>query len=222
MSLNRSKCLQVTVYRAGIIAPGYYQNDPQIVPGVSVAMTEPHRPNELDLFICYEDRYNNFPTTFPPFFAGPDKWPALLPHAQAFADKHHSARFALLRLWSAPHFYPLMVGLQNRQGNSFLDSVGRPWEWKFVPKDMPGSEFSIHHTINRRLELVDKQFGNRVVSRGDLILVMGEDATDLLKYCTAVTFAIQTKPWLREVDPWKSFINVELDLLQELDPLWLD
>lgn len=185
-------------------------------------MTEPHRPDKLDLFICYEDQYNNFPTLFPPFFAGPDKWTKLLPHAQAFASKHQGARFALLRLWSAPHFYPLMVGFQNRQGNSFLDSVGRPWEWKFVPKDMPGSEFSVHHTISKRLELLKKQFGDRVFSRGDLILVMGEDATDLLKYCVAVTFAVQTKPWLREVDLWKSFINVELDFIQQLDPFWLD
>ncbi|UKZ96115.1 uncharacterized protein TrAFT101_010916 [Trichoderma asperellum] len=210
------------LYRAGIIAPAYHQNDPQIVPGVAVAMTEPHRPDTLDLFICYEDRYNNFPTLFPPFFSGPEKWTKLLPHAQAFASKHQGARFALLRLWSAPHFYPLMVGLQNRQGNSFLDSVGRPWEWKFVPKDMPGSEFSIHHTISKRLELLEEQFEDRVFTRGDLILVMGEDATDLLKYCVAVTFAVQTKPWLREVDLWKSFINVELGFLQQLDPFWLD
>ncbi|KAL6855650.1 hypothetical protein J3F83DRAFT_753815 [Trichoderma novae-zelandiae] len=210
------------LYRAGIIAPAYLQNDPEIVPGIATAMTEPHRPDKLDLFICYEDPYNRFPPIFPPTFAGPDKWPKLLPHAEAFASKHGNARFALLRLWSAPHFYPLMVGLQNRQGNSFLDSVGRPWEWKFVPKDMPGSEFSIHLTVQTRLDLLKKQFGDRVASRGDVILVMGEDAADLMRYCTAVTFALQTKPWLREVDLWKSFINVELGLLQELDPVWLD
>ncbi|KAH0489941.1 hypothetical protein TgHK011_001430 [Trichoderma gracile] len=210
------------LYRAGIIAPAYLQNDPEIVPGVATAMTEPHRPDKLDLFICYEDPYKRFAPQFPPNFAGPDKWPKLLPHAEAFASKHQDARFALLRLWSAPHFYPLMVGLQNRQGNSFLDSVGRPFEWKFVNKDMPGSEFSIHLTVSSRLDVLKPQFGDRVVSRGDLILVMGEDAVDLMKYCTAVTFALQTKPWLREVDLWKSYINVELGLLQELDPFWLD
>jgi hypothetical protein len=210
------------VYRAGIIAGAYCQNDPQIVPGVAVAATEPHRPDELDLFICYEDKYKNFPNIFPPSFAGSDKWTTLLPHAQAFAGKHQGARFALLRLWSAPHFYPLMVGLQNRQGNSFIDSVGRSWDWKFVPKDMPGSEFSIHHTISTRLGLLKEQFGDRVHSRADLILVMGEDVADLLKYYVAVTFAMQTKPWLREVDLWRSFINVELDFLQQLNSYWLD
>lgn len=91
-----------------------------------------------------------------------------------------------------------------------------------MPKDMPGSEFSVHHTVSKRLELLKKQFGDRVYSRADLILVMGEDVADLLKYCVAVTFAVQTKPWLREVDLWKSFINVELDFLQQLDPYWLD
>jgi hypothetical protein len=174
---------RIIVYRAGIIAPAYCQNHPQIVPGVAVAAREPHRPDELELFICYEDKYKNFPQIFPPFFAGPDKWTTLLPHAQAFASKHQNARFALLGLWSAPHFYPLMVGYQNRQGNSFMDSVGRPWEWKFVPKDMLGSELSVHHTVSNRLELLKAQFGDRVYSRADLILVIGADATDLLKYC---------------------------------------
>lgn len=79
-----------------------------------------------------------------------------------------------------------MVELRSRQGNSFLDSVGRPWEWMFVPKDMPGSELSIHRIVSRRLELLKGQFGDRVHSRADLILVMGEDVTDLLKYCVAV------------------------------------
>ncbi|EGR47097.1 uncharacterized protein TRIREDRAFT_65012 [Trichoderma reesei QM6a] len=170
------------LYRAGIIAPAYLQNDPEIVPGVATAMTEPHRPDKLDLFICYEDPYNRFAPQFPPNFAGPDKWPKLLPRAEAFASKHQNARFALLRL----------------------------------------CEFSIHLTVSSRLDVLKPQFGDRVVSRGDLILVMGEDAVDLMKYCTAVTFALQTKPWLREVDLWKSYINVELGLLQELDPFWLD
>jgi hypothetical protein len=189
---------------------------------MATAATEPNRPNQLDLFINYEDRYKNFPMEFPPSFVHPDKWPEMLPHARHFASAHENARFALLRLWSAPHFYPLMVGLHNRQGASFLDSVGRSWEWKFVPKDMRGSEFSAHHTTGKRLDLLHEQFEGRVHHRGDLILVMGEDVHDLVRYCTAVTFGMQTKPWLREVDLWKSFINVTWDFLQELDPFWLE
>ena len=91
-----------------------------------------------------------------------------------------------------------------------------------MPKDLPGSEMSTHNTTAMRLDMFKKQFGDRVVHRGDLILVMGRDAADLLKYATAVTFVLQTKPWLREVDLHKSFINVGLDLLEELDPYWLD
>lgn len=91
-----------------------------------------------------------------------------------------------------------------------------------MPKDMPGSEFSIHHTVGRRLDLFREQFGDRVVHRADLILVMAEDVEELLKMCTAVTFVMQTKPWLREVDLWKSFIDVDLDFLQNLEDFWLD
>ncbi|KAI8668515.1 hypothetical protein NCS55_00877700 [Fusarium keratoplasticum] len=210
------------LYVAGVIAPAYLQNDSQVVLGMATAKTEPHRPDKLDLFINYEDRYGNFPMVFPPSFVHPSKWPHVLPTAESFAEKNKGARFALIRLWSAPHFYPLMVGLGNRQNTSFLDSMGRSWEWKFVPKDMVGSEYSAHHTTERRLQLLQKQFKGHVMNRADLILVMGKDADELLKFCTAVTFAIQTKPWLREIDLWKSFINVDLEFLQGLDPYWLD
>ncbi|KAH7304580.1 hypothetical protein B0I35DRAFT_484412 [Stachybotrys elegans] len=207
------------LYRAGVIAPAYMQPDPQICPGVVVASTEPHRPDKLDLFIRY-DSSDGF--IFPPNFLAPDNWPAILPLARAYASFHLKARFSLLRLWSAAHFYPLMVGLGNRLACSFIDSAGRAWEWKFMAKDMPGSELSVHHTTGRRIEMLREQFGDKVMHRGDLIFVMGEDEEDLLKYTVAATFAIQTKPWLREVDLWESFINVDLSLMEGLNPFWLD
>ncbi|KFA53579.1 hypothetical protein S40293_10136 [Stachybotrys chartarum IBT 40293] len=194
------------------------QPDPQICPGVVVASTEPHRPDKLDLFIRY-DSSDGF--IFPPNFLAPDNWPAILPLARAYASFHLKARFSLLRLWSAAHFYPLMVGLGNRLACSFIDSAGRAWEWKFMAKDMPGSELSVHHTTGRRIEMLREQFEDKVMHRGDLIFVMGEEE-DLLKYTVAATFAIQTKPWLREVDLWKSFINVDLSLMGGLNPFWLD
>lgn len=62
----------------------------------------------------------------------------------------------------------------------------------------------------------------RVEFRGDAILVVGKDETELLRGCTAITFAMQTKPRMREIDLWKSFINVDLEFLEGLDPSWLD
>ncbi|KAI1074329.1 hypothetical protein F5B20DRAFT_586346 [Whalleya microplaca] len=211
------------LYLAGIIAPAYMQNSPQIVPGFAIANTEPHRPDELDLFIDYTDRekVSFFPTKIPGY-VGPNDWPVLLPFAQDFASKNGSARFAILRVWSAPHFYPAMFGDQNRKATSFLDSAARSWVWRFIPKDMPVSEWSMYNTLKMRLDLLQKQFTGRVIHRNEVILVMGVDQLDLLKYVTAVTFAIQTKPWHREIDLWKSFINDKSEFLEGLDPYWLD
>lgn len=179
-----------------------------------MANAEPHRPGKVDLFVNYHTPYCQFNPDLPPNYTQPDRWPALLPLAQKFASKHEGARFALLRLWSAPHFYPLMVGPNNRENAGFfLDGVGRPWEFRFVPKDMLASESMIHNMVQTRLKFMHKQVGDRVAHREDLVLVMAEDSKQLFKYATAVTFALQTRPWIMEVDLWKSFVNVELGVL---------
>ncbi|KAI0097145.1 hypothetical protein F4814DRAFT_128368 [Daldinia grandis] len=213
------------LYLAGVIAPGNLQNDPLLIPGFAVANTEPHRPGKLDLFMDYADRQKaiQYPQNIPGFVS-PDKWPVFLPLARTFASKHGKSRFAVLRVWSAPHFYPAMLGGWNRHATAFLDSTARSWIWKFIPKDMPISEWSMYNTMKMRLELLKEelQVGERVVHRGETILVMGLDEAELLKYVTAVVFAIQTKPWHREIDLWKSFVNVDLEFLEGLDPYWLD
>ncbi|CAG1962744.1 unnamed protein product [Fusarium graminearum] len=109
----------------------------------------------------------------------------------------------------------------DRYSTTFLDSRNRSWAWRFVPKNMTASEYSPHETIKRRLGYLKHQFGSRVINRGDLILVMGEDEDDLFKYCITVTLAIQTKPWMWEIDLWKSFINVDMDFIERMEEHWL-
>lgn len=219
------------VYRAGIIQPSDTQPHPDVCPGLAFAAEEPHRPGKLDFFVRFERPPNN-PVRHPPEWAPMEDWPDLLASARAFARGKPAggARFSLLRLWSAPHFYPLMVGYWNRHHVVFMDSCGRSWEFKFVPKDLEGSELSAMHATSSRVKLVVERarmrsgvdLGRHFVSRGDAILVMAESEEELLRLSTMATFAMQTKPWLREVDLWRSFVNVELDFLEGLDPAWLD
>ncbi|KAI0508636.1 hypothetical protein F5B22DRAFT_619770 [Xylaria bambusicola] len=210
------------LYLAGIVSPVLMQNSPLVVPGFAVANTEPHRPDKLDLFIDYADRQKAkpYPTDIPGLVR-PEDFPSLLPIARDFAKTNAGARFAVLRLWSAPHFYPAMLGDGNKMGTAFLDSLSRAWRWNFIPKDMPVSEWSMYNNIKIRLDLIKKQLGDRVAHRDDVVLVMAVDQLDLLRHAVAVTFAIQTKPWFREFDLWKSFVNVDIKFLEGLDPYWL-
>lgn len=219
------------MYRAGIIQPSNIQPHPAVVDGYAFAAEEPHRPGKLDFFVRYERDPEDEPIVRHPLeWPQVDEWPDLLDSAQAFAKGKPAARFSLLRMWSAPHFYPLMVAFWNRHHVAFVDSFARSWEFKFVPKDLEGSELSAMHATSSRVKLVCEMARRRsgvdlsrhFVSRGDAILVMAESEQELLRLSTIATFAMQTKPWLREVDLWRSFVNVELDFLQGLDQAWLD
>ncbi|WXC52640.1 hypothetical protein QX201_012303 [Fusarium graminearum] len=207
-------------YKAGVITPVNVESHPELIRGIATAQTEPHRPGKLDLFINYEEQHARV-NKIDPFFSAPSQWPEIIPHAKPFAGSHPTARFALLRTWSSPHYYPFMCDGTERYSTTFLDSRNRSWAWRFLPKDMTASEYSPHETIKRRLGYLKHQFGSRVINRGDLILVMGEDEDDLFKYCITVTLAIQTKPWMWEIDLWKSFINMDMDFIERMEEHWL-
>lgn len=283
-----------SVYRGGALNPSPYSPEPSVCSGVTGVGTEPGR--RPDMYIQYSWE-GDFTAGLPANYIDYMDWPDLLTKARPFAAQHPTARFSLIKLWSAPHFYPLMLQPPSRLATAFIDPMSRSWEWKFLPKDMPASEWSIHNTVRLRLgclrqtmlgvsneelaraakqkadeedaekmkklmeeeknkpapgkkkkkDLWERQYearkkewnsqekwkadskwsyghcelDDRVFHRGDLILVMGKDQEDLLRWSAAVTFALQTKPWLREVDLWKSFVNVDLDFLERLDKFHL-
>lgn len=146
----------------------------------------------------------------------------ILSRARSFSAEHKTARFAVLRLWSAPHFYPLVIGMEKRNRMAFYDCQGRAWEWKFIPKDMPYSEWSVHQQARLRIKPFEHKFQDRVLIKRDLFLVMGTDEKDLQKLATAATYAIQTDPWRLEVDLWRSFVNIDLEFLEGLNNGWLN
>jgi hypothetical protein len=204
------------VFRAGIICSSFGGE----AAGIATAKAEPGRP--LDLYIDYRQwappasavSHLKDPTPFDRDF--------LLRKIKTFHSTHASAKFSVLRLWSAPHFYPLMLGYEKRVMCSFLDDRGRCWEFKFIPKDMPFSEWSIHQQLSLRLEPYKKIFGQQVIVAKDLVLVMGTDERNLRQMTEGVTWAVQTKPWRLEVDFWRSFVNVKEKFLEDLDRRWLD
>ncbi|KAF2638583.1 hypothetical protein P280DRAFT_471187 [Massarina eburnea CBS 473.64] len=208
----------ILLFKAGIIYSAYGDS----VAGVVTAAPTPPT-DHLDLFIDYRDQIPaarhiaHFvdPAPFTPTF--------LVDKARKFASSNPNARFSVLRLWSAPHFYPLMIGLENRSMVSFLDDRGRLWEWKFIPKDMPCSELFVHKNLSARLEPYRHALKeDKVFVAKDLILVMGEDEMDLRRLSAGATWAVQTRPWRLEIDFWRSFVGVELGFLEGLDPRWLE
>jgi hypothetical protein len=206
------------VFKAGIILNGYHPTA-QGTAGHVIAAKEPGR--ELDFYIDY--RQCGAPTEMPPELHDP-RIPTSTLRARTynFSKSNPNARFAVLRLWSAPHFYPLMLGIDNRENLSFQDGIGRCWEWKFIPRDMPNSEWSMHHAARMRLEPYKRQFENKVIVKRNLYLVMGKDEDDLFTLAAAVAFASQTRPFRLEVDLWKSFVNVDFAFLEALNDKWLE
>lgn len=204
-------------YKTGVIQNAYASQFE--IAGTAMAAKEPTRETR-DFYIDMRGLTDNL--EMKPFLEPPPSIDYFLMTARKFAKQHEKARFALLRLWSAPHFYPLMVGLGNRMSTEFTDGLGRAWEFCFVPKDMPGSEYSIHHAARLRTLPFKHLFKDKVLIKKDLFLVMGEDEEDLLKYAVATTFAIQTDPWRLEVDLWRSFVNVDVGFVEALKTEWLD
>ena len=160
--------------------------------------------------------------TMPKTMEDPAAVPTFPTTARSFARKHPSARFAVLTLWSAPHFYPLMIGPENHDGTSWRDLSDRQYIWMFVPKDMPNSEWSMHKTVGDRIRPFRWAFKDKVVAKRDKILVMGVDEGECCMLAAAVTYAVQMRPWRWEVDLWKSWINVEVGFLEGLDGRWLN
>ena len=175
---------------------------------------------DLDLFLDFRSIIDEI--TLNPGLEEPPPTEYILTLARKFAAANHNARFAMLRIWSAPHFYPLIIGMQKQQRVAFFDTQGRAWEWKFIPKDLPYSEWSMHQQARLRIKPFMRFFGDRVLVKRDLFLIMGTDEKDLLRLATAATYAIQTDPWRLEVDLWKSFVNVDMAFLEKLKDGWMD
>ncbi|KAH4185759.1 hypothetical protein HBI81_224290 [Parastagonospora nodorum] len=172
--------------------------------GITIAGTEPFRSPNLYLDYRIDIPLSNIvshlkdPTSPYRDF--------LIKRIRPFASSNPDARFSVLRLWSAPHFYPLMLGIDKRAMCAFLDDRGR----------------AIHHQLSLRLEPWKKIFGLQVIVCKDLVLVMGRDKADCRLLSGGVTWAVQTKPWRLEVDFWRSFVNVDAKFLEGLDRRWLD
>ncbi|KAL1655727.1 hypothetical protein SLS61_001751 [Didymella pomorum] len=205
----------VKLFKAGVICASYAGS----AAGIAIAGSEPGRA--LDLYIDYRVgipharivSHLHDPTPMDRHF--------IVSKTNAFAADYPDARFSVLRLWSAPHFYPLMLGIDKRLMCSFLDDRGRCWEWKFIPKDMPYSEWSVHQQLSLRIQPYDYVWGSQVWIAKDLIVVMGKDAKECRRFSEAATWAVQTKPWRLEVDFWRSFVGVDAAFLEGLDERWL-
>lgn len=202
------------LYKEGVICPRYDDS----APGYAVCLTEPERKGKPDLYFDWRESIPCMQV--PPEMVRPDTLPHIVDTARAFATKNPNARFSVLRLWSAPHFWPLMLAHCNREGTSFIDDLGRCWEWKFVPKDMPFTECSIQNIAQQRITPYKQFFGDKVVVKKDQFLVMGVDEVDCRNLSIACVWAITTRPWRLEVDAWKSWFNVDFGFLNGLDVQW--
>ncbi|OAL29420.1 hypothetical protein AYO22_02314 [Fonsecaea multimorphosa] len=206
------------LFKHGVIGVSYTPEED--IMGAAFAAREGGRP--LDLFVDYRPSVSGY--KLPKHMVSPYaiSIDSLREEARQFSASHSAARFALLRLWSTPYFYPFMIAWENRPWHAFIDSIGRAWEWKFMPTDMPYSEHSVHFNMTERFRPFMAKFGNgnKLKVRKDVVLVMGEDEEELLKLASAATFIVQTRPWRLEIDFCKSFVNIDVEFLSGLDDAW--
>ncbi|KAL5383648.1 hypothetical protein DPSP01_005754 [Paraphaeosphaeria sporulosa] len=220
MPLSWRKALRTAIirlFKVGIIQNSYTEG----ADGYAIAAAEPGRPHDL-----YIDWRTNMPLAQAlSHLVDPTPFDRvyLLDKARAFKEKHPGACFSALRMWSAPHFYPLMLGIGNRKEVAFLDDRERRWEFKFIPKDMPCSEWSVHQQLSSRVEPYRRMLKKeQVIVARDLILVMGRDRKECRRLSEGVTWAVTTRPWRLEIDFWRSFVGVDLEFLEGLDEKWLE
>ncbi|KAF1978912.1 hypothetical protein BU23DRAFT_595428 [Bimuria novae-zelandiae CBS 107.79] len=207
----------IRLFKAGIIGNSYCGESD----GVAIAAAEPNRP--LDLYIDYRVGMPDPSVISHLTDPTPLDRAYLLDKAHAFLEEHPNACFSALRMWSAPHFYPLMLGIDNRKMVSFLDDRERLWEFRFIPKDMPYSEWSVHLQLSQRIKPYRKVLTEeKVIVAKDLILVMGKDKAECRRLSEGVTWAVTTRPWRLEIDFWRSFVGVDFEFLEGLDEKWLE
>ncbi|KAJ4369485.1 hypothetical protein N0V86_009320 [Didymella sp. IMI 355093] len=205
----------IKLFKAGVICSSYGGS------AAGVAMCAAERGREPDMYIDYRVgiplakivSHLQDPTSLDRSF--------IVQKVKSFASSFPHARFSALRLWSAPHFYPLMLAVNRRPMCSFLDDRGRCWDWKFIPKDMPYSEWSVHQQLALRLQPYEFVWGKQVWVAKDLVIVMGKDERECRRFSEGATWAVQTKPWRLEVDFWRSFVGVDAEFLEGLDERWL-
>jgi hypothetical protein len=102
----------------------------------------------------------------------------------------------------------------------FVDDRGRPWQWRFLPKNSPWSESRVQMEMEHRMKLFN--FGDQVIVARDPLMVMGKDKMDCRRLSEGVTWAVQAQLWLQEVDFWRSFVDVDAAFLEGLDHKWLE
>ncbi|PIA96173.1 hypothetical protein CB0940_10666 [Cercospora beticola] len=132
------------------------------------------------------------------------------------------SHFALLRVYSHPMFWPVVIGFDTREYMTFEDCRGRAWSWKFYPKDAAGSQWSFQNALDSKLKRWRPQLGKNVQVRRDIVLVMGNTREELEQMMLGTVFALQTANWRNEVDFWRSFVDVDFEFLDNLDKKWLE
>ena len=91
-----------------------------------------------------------------------------------------------------------------------------------MPKDTPGSEWSMQKSVEIRLERFEEQFKDRVFVKRDMVFIRAVNQVELRGLVMGVVLAVQTMPWRLKIDLWRSFVNVDLPFLEALDEGWLE
>lgn len=176
--------------------------------------------------LCFQREDGELPEPPPPGY--------LLDEVEKWHAKYPDTTYSLLRIKSEDDYWPFLdLPGDTAEEMAFSDPMGRSWQWKYKPKDMPSSECDVHQLtrdlLDQRAPSIEPKGAKKREEKGakyytrariDLVLVLSETSNKGMEHATFTAAYLRKVPSGIDIDWARSFLNVDAGFLRRLSPEW--